>query len=591
MKRFPLIKKQISNEHIMTVVFLVSILYAVPTWIHKPAQIGSFVIIVTIALVLDVLINFFRFKRPVCAVSAAVTAVIFHVLTPGIPLWGHLIGIGTAIVIGKHLQGGTGKNIFNPAIVGVLLVSVIFKLEAPVLPYSLLLLPAFILSLPFLIVRPYAGIGMMAGMITAMLVKGTFGFETFFTYGIIFWGCMVITDPVTATPRPSAALIDGFLCAFLPLLYTQSLAVLAVGLLGFNLLSYIFRTGGPIFKINKFPRLLKIPRYIPFAGQQSEIIDITDSTGNHKINDEPITPELILSRIDKNEVHGYGGGAFPTITKIKTVLESKVDNKYFIINGVECDPGLIHDKWMLQKFNREIEEGIALIQQCIPFTGVFLAAKQTDGISFSDAVTVVKVPDGYPIGTEKKLIERILKQKLAYDEIPAQSGILVLNLQTVYALYEAVIMNKKAETRYLTAANFKTKTAKIMRVKFGQNIREVIGNAYPATGSVFSGGGMMQAQTTRKNDVVEKSTNFIAITDLPYYKESPLCSRCDSCIKHCPSGLIVNKIINLVDTGEVKKLAKYHPERCMSCGSCSYVCPAGRNLSARIQQINKGNKS
>ena len=52
--------------------------------------------------------------------SAALTAVLFALLAPATtPWWVAAFGIGVAIVLAKQLFGGLGKNLFNPAIAGL----------------------------------------------------------------------------------------------------------------------------------------------------------------------------------------------------------------------------------------------------------------------------------------------------------------------------------------------------------------------------------------------------------------------------------------------------------------------------------------
>lgn len=48
-----------------------------------------------------------------------VTGLIFPlILPPGIPLWIVAVGVAFGVLVGKELFGGTGRNIFNPALVG-----------------------------------------------------------------------------------------------------------------------------------------------------------------------------------------------------------------------------------------------------------------------------------------------------------------------------------------------------------------------------------------------------------------------------------------------------------------------------------------
>jgi len=62
--------------------------------------------------------------------SGAVMAIIFALsLPPSLPWWILLIGISFSITIGKYAYGGTGNNLFNPAMVGLAALLVGFPME------------------------------------------------------------------------------------------------------------------------------------------------------------------------------------------------------------------------------------------------------------------------------------------------------------------------------------------------------------------------------------------------------------------------------------------------------------------------------
>jgi electron transport complex protein RnfD len=62
--------------------------------------------------------------------SAVVTATLLAIaLPPGAPWWLVLIGVGTAILLAKHLYGGLGYNPFNPAMVGYVVLLISFPVE------------------------------------------------------------------------------------------------------------------------------------------------------------------------------------------------------------------------------------------------------------------------------------------------------------------------------------------------------------------------------------------------------------------------------------------------------------------------------
>lgn len=59
-----------------------------------------------------------------------ITGIIYPlILPPDIPFWMAAVGIIVGVVFGKEVFGGTGKNIFNPAMVGRIFIAVAFPIE------------------------------------------------------------------------------------------------------------------------------------------------------------------------------------------------------------------------------------------------------------------------------------------------------------------------------------------------------------------------------------------------------------------------------------------------------------------------------
>ncbi|WAI11881.1 MAG: RnfABCDGE type electron transport complex subunit D [Buchnera aphidicola (Macrosiphum albifrons)] len=127
---FPYIYNFYSVRKIM---FLVT-LACIPGIFTKFYFFGSGVLIqilfsILIALFLEITILKIRFKKNRINLkdnSAVLTSVLFGVsIPPSLPWWMIIIGLLSSIIVTKHLYGGLGQNIFNPAMVGyvVLLIS------------------------------------------------------------------------------------------------------------------------------------------------------------------------------------------------------------------------------------------------------------------------------------------------------------------------------------------------------------------------------------------------------------------------------------------------------------------------------------
>jgi Na+-translocating ferredoxin:NAD+ oxidoreductase RnfD subunit/ferredoxin len=577
---FPLIRVKWTNEHIMAGLFLVLLLYHVPEWIEKPSRIGGFLLLVISAAALDALLTILRHKQLWCCVSGAVTASIISLLTPDVPLWAQLIGVLSALILGKHIWGGTGRNPVNPAIIGMLVIQLISGNSYPIFTDTYLLLPAVILSVLFLSIRPFAGVGFLLGMIVALLLNRELGIQALLVNGVFFWSCIVVTDPVTITGKPAIGSVTGFLAGFLALFLNPHPVTLGVGVLCMNLLSYIVEAQD----INKAPSKkmrLKIPK--AFTCEHEQLLDLTgEPSSTHGRVVAGITPERLLQIIREQEIFGMGGAAFSTARKLQTVYEAKVNQKHLIINAVECDPGLVHDHYLLRHYMDEINVAAQTLKRTLGFTSIIVAVKESEDLKQTEGMTLCKVPDRYPVGAERILINELLGIQLSPKQLPASNGILVLNVQTVYSIYEAVYLGKRADTRFLTVADLKTKTAKVVKVRLGMTLREVMDEVYPGVLNLFAGGGIMQAYVAEDTAIIDKNVNFIATGAYPHYKETPQCSKCERCVVNCPAGLKVNKIVQLVDAGKIKDTVKYSVSDCIGCGSCSFSCLAGRNLSARV---------
>jgi len=102
-------------------------------WFFGPGILVQIVLAVGFALAFEALMLKSRGKplQPfISDYSAVVTGVLFALCVPPLaPWWIALVGMLFAIVIAKHLYGGLGYNLFNPAMVGFAAVIIAFPME------------------------------------------------------------------------------------------------------------------------------------------------------------------------------------------------------------------------------------------------------------------------------------------------------------------------------------------------------------------------------------------------------------------------------------------------------------------------------
>lgn len=106
---------------------------AAHAWFFGPGILVQILLAIAFALALEALMLRLR-GRPagpfLSDYSAVVTAVLFALCIPPLaPWWVALTGMTFAIVIAKHLYGGLGNNLFNPAMVAYVAVLIAFPQE------------------------------------------------------------------------------------------------------------------------------------------------------------------------------------------------------------------------------------------------------------------------------------------------------------------------------------------------------------------------------------------------------------------------------------------------------------------------------
>jgi ferredoxin len=614
-RRFPLAHTRLSNEKAMKNIFLALVLALIAGWLSNPVSaafgIERFAAVLAVALGVDLACNLVRFRKFVCSVSASVTAAVVCVLAPlltgGTGLALTIIAVALALLAGKHAFGGTGKNIFNPAMLSLAILwgakailgsgsaipmtanAFSFLARKPDFIFLVVLIVSAALMVQAVRFRPYASAFFFAGAQIAIAEReGISGFSVIAVAHAIFWACIVMTDPVTVSRNPALGAVIGFCAGFVPPEWWV-FSVLAANAVSYAA-DFFIPAQGP-------RRLLTLKRAVRLVGVSG--IEGRDASGSDTRSPvagniiSSLSPEIILARIADANINGRGGAAFLTSVKIHSFLSSSSSRKILIVNAVECDPGLVHDKWLLLNRGKEIAEGIVLLMRACGIAETILAVKRGTELSgecvsaLPEGARVERVSRGYPAGAERILVRRLTGAVIPSESFPVHVGYLVLNVQTVCAIRDAVLSHDGVlpaigDGKLITVADLATRSAKVVLVAPGEIVVDIAARAFPGTGAVFVGGGFMQACRAGDTDVVDRNVNFIARGSAPHFKESPLCSRCGRCSGACPAGLDVRRIADAVDAGKMDTAKSLGADRCLLCGCCSTVCLAGKNLSRRF---------
>ncbi|MFH0918676.1 MAG: electron transport complex subunit RsxC [Candidatus Omnitrophota bacterium] len=288
---------------------------------------------------------------------------------------------------------------------------------------------------------------------------------------------------------------------------------------------------------------------------------------------------------------GMGGASFPTHIKLNPVKPLNT----LIINGAECEPYLTADARLMVEQAPQISAGIALIARCLGVKDIYIAIEENKpeaikAFSRASGIQVKVLPSDYPQGGEKQLIKNILGQEIPRGKLPFDIGVLVQNVATVYAIYEAVYKAKPLIERIVTVTGSCLENPKNLLVRIGTPIKDLIEFCGPLKAAglakIIIGGPMMGiAQYTDQVPIIKSSSGLLLMNknEAKVLDEDP-CIRCAACVRGCPVGLMPCQI-NLASERLLWNLTKeYGASDCIECGICNYVCPSNRRLLQTIKR-------
>ncbi|MGI9546463.1 MAG: electron transport complex subunit RsxC [Flavobacteriaceae bacterium] len=343
----------------------------------------------------------------------------------------------------------------------------------------------------------------------------------------------------------------------------------------------------------------KLDKIIDTSGYKKQCIVIrTDvkNESNFKEVEYPLkkeitlTAEEIVQRVSDFGIVGLGGATFPSHVKLHVKKDKALD--CLIINGVECEPYLTADHRLMLEKAEEILVGIRILMYALKVDRVIIGIENNKKnainifgeLSSKDpAIRVAALKVKYPQGSEKQLIRALLKREVPKNGLPHDVGVLVHNVGTVFAIYQAVQHNKPLLERVVTVTGKKLEQPSNFWVKIGTPISDLIeaaGGLPENTRKIINGGPMMGKALKNTDVPVTKGTSgILVISEEEASRGAPEnCIRCGKCVDVCPMGLEPHLLMNLSEKGFYEKAVQEDILTCIECGSCSFVCPSHRPL-------------
>lgn len=304
-----------------------------------------------------------------------------------------------------------------------------------------------------------------------------------------------------------------------------------------------------------------------------------------------VTKEEFIDIIRNMGIIGMGGSGFPTYVKYDT--DQEIDK--LLINMVECEPYITADHMLVKERCEDILEVIDAMLEINKINEAIIVVKQSNlelvellknyaGSYLKIKVKTVK--NAYPNGWERLIVKDVLNKE--YKKIPLEIGVIVSNVSTIYAIYQALKNGMPLVKRVVTFSGSGIKKPANIEVLSGTLVSEIVniigGYNNPDNKNLVMGGPMMGEAIPTDDAVVTIDSNAVLVLD-DKVCEITDCIKCGKCIEVCPANLMPVVIMKSIKNKQ--KLKDFNPDSCCGCGLCSYICPAGIKLREVVLNAKK----
>ena len=314
---------------------------------------------------------------------------------------------------------------------------------------------------------------------------------------------------------------------------------------------------------------------------------------------DEMSKEEIVERIKEAGVVGMGGAGFPTFIKLSPKEPEKID--YVIANCAECEPYLTSDYRRMIEEPEKLVEGMKIILRLFDNARGILAVEDNkpDCIELLKKLTkdetkisVKALKTKYPQGAERQLIYAATGRKINSSMLPADAGCIVDNVDTVVAVYHAVVEGKPLMNRIVTVTGDAIADPRNFIVRIGTNYHELIeeaGGFKKDPVKIVSGGPMMGFAIFNLDVPTTKTASaLLCMTEDAVSETEPsACINCGRCVEACPSRIVPRLLADYAENYNEEAFLSHDGMECCECGCCSFVCPAKRQLTQAIKSMRK----
>ena len=303
--------------------------------------------------------------------------------------------------------------------------------------------------------------------------------------------------------------------------------------------------------------------------------------------------ELVQAARDAG-LAGLGGAGFPTHIKLGYKDVDRLD--VLVVNAAECEPYITSDYREMMECPDDILEGVQTVMRCLNIGRAYIGIEDNkpEAIALLNkkaegtGIHVEALKSIYPQGAEKVIIYNTTGRIIEEGELPADKGVVVMNVTTVANLSRYLRTGMPLTHKRVTVDGNVVENPMNIRVPIGTSVEYLLdfaGIDKSRVKKALMGGPMMGMAMENLDTPIIKNNNAIVLFD-EHEAAAPrttACIRCGRCVDVCPVNLMPASLEKAYDIEDREALERLKVGLCINCGSCTYVCPAKRNLAQKNQ--------
>ncbi|ADL11909.1 4Fe-4S dicluster domain-containing protein [Acetohalobium arabaticum] len=373
---------------------------------------------------------------------------------------------------------------------------------------------------------------------------------------------------------------------------------------------------------------------------ESDGTDDWQQLEDHSSNWNNLSAEEIEELLYTSGVTSLDNQGIPTRYKSSSISKDEVE--HIIIEGTESNPYNLSLSALLEENKlSQFVDGLQILHKVFPQAKVHVTINEnrqqlikelSDSAGNYDWIQLYSSAPKYPQGKDEILVPTILGDDYKVRASVASYGVIVLKVQTILHIYDAVVEGKPLIERMVSLAGEGWQENIHLKVRIGTSIEAIMKNYSGSDNQRLIIGNLLTDKSIADyeipvdrtfdnlNAIPEQevgepfafarpgaqkysySNSFLSALlsevsskcDTNVHGEERACIFCGYCEDACPVDIIPHLVERYTAQSSVdEELIRYGIFDCIECNLCTFVCPSKRPVGKHIKQgkqflLNKG---